>query len=131
MVLSYSFILPRPIKSKGALHDDRLRDAPIKRHPASTQPDGPLEELIGEYDRWKHLRGESTKKSRAADLKALTVEYAKWKARQSDGGGGGRGEKSDRGQDALLRDSLEDFGRWKELREEEKELIRRRAKKNG
>ena len=95
-----------------------------------------MEELLKEYERWKHLKGISPAKkkdSRSEDLKALTAEYAKWKQqRRNDGGGGGRGGgggvKEGRGgnsKDDLLRDSLKDFESWKRLRAEEAEIVRR------
>ena len=92
-----------------------------------------MEELLKEYERWKHLKGISPAKkedSRTEDLKALTAEYAKWKRqrRNDGGGGGGEGGKGGRGgnsKDDLLRDSLKDFESWKRLRAEEAEMARR------
>ena len=92
--------------------------------------DETLDDLLSEYDRWKHLKGvpESSKKeSRAKDLKELTAEYAKWKKRKgARGGRGGVGKeekdtKQKNTKDALLKGSLEDFQTWKLLKEKDSE----------
>ena len=64
----------------------------------------------------------SKKENRGQDLAALTAEYARWRKRlRQEGGGGVGGEKKSgkESKDVLLKESVQDFENWKRLREGE------------